>query len=68
MFSAGFFLLQLEQLCSFLPPSVSPVTNAGVFLQGRTQQSRRMALEEGTHGRPLFPRSQLKSIWVGADA
>ena len=28
--SAGFFLLQLEQACSVLPPSVVPVTNAGV--------------------------------------
>ena len=28
--SAGFFLLQLEQACSVLPPSVAPVTNAGV--------------------------------------
>jgi len=28
--SAGFFLLQLEQACTVLPPSVAPVTNAGV--------------------------------------
>ena len=28
--SAGFFLLQLEQACSVLPPSVVPVTNAGL--------------------------------------
>jgi hypothetical protein len=33
--SAGFFLLQLEQACYVLPPSVVPLTNAG-FLQGRT--------------------------------
>jgi hypothetical protein len=32
--SVAFFLLQLEQACSVLPPSVAPVTNAG-FLQGR---------------------------------
>jgi len=28
--SAGFFLLQLEQACYVLPPSVVPLTNAGV--------------------------------------
>jgi hypothetical protein len=28
--SAGFFLLQVERACSVLPPSVVPVTNAGV--------------------------------------
>jgi len=28
--SAGFFLLQLEQACSVLPPSVVPLTNTGV--------------------------------------
>ena len=64
--SAGFFLLQLEQACSYLPSVCGPAAQCGGYCRVGRQQSRRMGhrIVESTVGRSA-PRPAEAGILIG---
>jgi hypothetical protein len=64
--SAGFFLLQLEQVCSYLPSACGPTDQRGGFCKVGRRQSLRMGhpIVESTVGRSA-PRQAEPGILIG---